>query len=100
MHKGYKCLDRSTGRIYLSRDVVFDEFVFPFATPGVIVDIPTLSEAITFPSSEPATSEHVRKYDLSYLATNPPCAVDFVLQVSAHVPVALLDHGIACDQRA
>jgi histone deacetylase 1/2 len=31
MHKGFKCLDISTGRIYISRDVVFDEAVFPFA---------------------------------------------------------------------
>jgi hypothetical protein len=30
MHKGFKCLDISTGRIYISRDVVFDEHVFPF----------------------------------------------------------------------
>lgn len=31
MHKGFKCLDPSTGRVYISRDVVFDERVFPFA---------------------------------------------------------------------
>jgi hypothetical protein len=31
MHKGFKCLDISTGRIYISRDVVFDEQNFPFA---------------------------------------------------------------------
>ena len=30
IHKGVKCLDVSTGRIYISRDVVFDESVFPF----------------------------------------------------------------------
>ncbi|XP_073351811.1 uncharacterized protein [Aegilops tauschii subsp. strangulata] len=30
MHKGVKCLDVSTGRVYISRDVVFDESVFPF----------------------------------------------------------------------
>jgi histone deacetylase 1/2 len=32
LHKGVKCLDISTGRIYISRDVVFDENVFPFAS--------------------------------------------------------------------
>jgi histone deacetylase 1/2 len=31
-HKGFKCLDTSTGRIYISRDVIFDESVFPFAS--------------------------------------------------------------------
>jgi hypothetical protein len=31
MHKGFKCLDVSTGRIYISRDVIFYEQVFPFA---------------------------------------------------------------------
>lgn len=30
LHKGYKCLDINTGRIYMSRDVVFDETIFPF----------------------------------------------------------------------
>jgi hypothetical protein len=32
IHKGYKCLDISTGRVYISRDIVFDETVFPFAS--------------------------------------------------------------------
>ena len=30
-HNGVKCLDVSTGRVYISRDAVFDETVFPFA---------------------------------------------------------------------
>nr|AAK02020.2 Putative gag-pol polyprotein [Oryza sativa]AAP52036.1 retrotransposon protein, putative, Ty1-copia subclass [Oryza sativa Japonica Group] len=31
LHKGFKCLDISTGRVYISRDVVFDEQIYPFA---------------------------------------------------------------------
>jgi hypothetical protein len=31
LHKGYKCLDISTGRVYISHDVIFDEAIFPFA---------------------------------------------------------------------
>jgi histone deacetylase 1/2 len=30
MHKGVKCLDVSTGRVYISRYMVFDESMFPF----------------------------------------------------------------------
>jgi histone deacetylase 1/2 len=32
LHKGYNCLDISTGRIYIFRDIVFDETIFPFAS--------------------------------------------------------------------
>jgi hypothetical protein len=31
LHKGFKCLDPSKGRVYISRDVVFHEHVFPFS---------------------------------------------------------------------
>lgn len=31
-HEGFKCLDPTEGQIYISRDVVFDEHVFPFAS--------------------------------------------------------------------
>jgi histone deacetylase 1/2 len=31
LHKGFKCLDPSEGRVYISRDVVFDEHIFPFS---------------------------------------------------------------------
>jgi hypothetical protein len=31
MHKGFKSLDTPTNRVYISRDVVFDEDTFPFS---------------------------------------------------------------------
>jgi histone deacetylase 1/2 len=31
LHKGYKCLHVPTNRVYISRDVVFDENLFPFS---------------------------------------------------------------------
>jgi hypothetical protein len=34
--KGYCCLHPLTGHIYTSRNVVFDEHIFPFATPHLL----------------------------------------------------------------
>lgn len=46
--------------------------MFPYSTPGVTIDVTTLEKAISFHSDEPVTSDCVRKYDLSYLATYTP----------------------------
>jgi hypothetical protein len=78
MHKGYNCLDRSSGCIYITRDVIFDENVFPFATPGVIVDVSQL-HPVSFPPTEPVVQNNdVRNYDISMLPVDPlgtfPCA--------------------------
>jgi hypothetical protein len=32
MHKGFKYLDISSSRIYISHDVIFDKSVFPFTS--------------------------------------------------------------------
>jgi hypothetical protein len=45
MHKGFKCLDISKGHIYISCDVLFDEYVFPFAElhSNAVLLLPTAS---------------------------------------------------------
>jgi hypothetical protein len=59
MHKGYKCLDHATGCIYISRDVVFNESLFPFASSS--------------PATEPvACNDHLRNYRVELMTTNVP----------------------------
>jgi hypothetical protein len=71
VHKGYKCLDRSTGRIYISRDVMFDEHLFPFASAPSASTNP--SSPTTIPDHElVAYNDHMRHYKLELLATDNP----------------------------
>ena len=88
MHKGYKCLDRTSGCIYISRDVVFDETFFPFAHTGPSPDISKITPPTSFPTHEPATeSAQNQNYDLSMLSTNPPGADVPSMQAPAAVDV-------------
>ena len=43
-HHCYQCLDRSSGRIYLSRHVLFDEQMFPFRETIAPLPAPTISD--------------------------------------------------------
>jgi hypothetical protein len=63
MHKGFKCLDLSTGRIYISRDIIFDENVFPFSklqpnvSPKLHLESSLLPQFLTNPSSPGGESD-------------------------------------------
>lgn len=71
MHKGYKCLDRTTGKIYISRDVIFDESRFPFASSSNCPTTCTSHDLVSFPQLEPEiTDDHLSRYDLSLLSHN------------------------------
>lgn len=50
-HKGYRCLVPS-GRIYISRDVLFDEANFPFASKS---SSPSTTSTVSHPSSFPSS---------------------------------------------
>jgi hypothetical protein len=51
IHKGFKCLDISGGRFYISRDVVLDKTVFPFAKLIPNADTCLHAENLLLPSS-------------------------------------------------
>jgi histone deacetylase 1/2 len=60
LHKGVKCLDVSTGRVYISRDVVFDENIFPFASLNPNAGRRLSEEILLLPPSVPSSDSHDR----------------------------------------
>jgi histone deacetylase 1/2 len=81
LHKGFKCLEPSTGRVYVSRDVVFDENIFHFASmhenagARLRQEVLLLPEHLRNPSQGEATSigpmitdEHANLDDVQVVA--------------------------------
>jgi hypothetical protein len=56
LHKGYKCLDITSDHVYVSRDIVFDESVFPFAQLHPMVGACYTSNAFLLPDPIPRAS--------------------------------------------
>jgi hypothetical protein len=65
LHKGFKCLDVKTGRVYISWDVVFDENVFPFtklhpnAGSRLAIEILLLPKHLSNPTGGELVDDHV-----------------------------------------
>jgi hypothetical protein len=73
-HKGYKCLDDTTGRVYISRDVVFDESIFHFVEQALEnpedpqdshhpVILPVLAKHIQYTENSHINSQHSGLFD-------------------------------------
>jgi hypothetical protein len=62
MNKGFKCLDISKGHIYISRDPIFDESVFPFASFHPTTGARYTSDVLLLPGDNEIES-----------ASRPPC---------------------------
>jgi hypothetical protein len=60
MHKGFKCLDVAEGRVYISRDVVFDETMSPFTKLNPNAGARLRAEILLLPpnSTPPTCSSH------------------------------------------
>jgi histone deacetylase 1/2 len=63
LHKGVKCLDVSTGRVYISRDVVFDENVFPFVALHPNAGTRLKQDILLLPSSTPLQEDDANFVD-------------------------------------
>jgi hypothetical protein len=85
-HLGFKCLDRSTGRIYISRDVVFDETIYPFSIDHSQNSQPT-EDLLLLP--DPARNSSMCN-DMD-CATNP---VPSIAVSGAGAPVDSSFHGV------
>lgn len=51
IHKRFKCLDPASGRVYISRDIVFDEQIFPFSKLHPNAGARLRSEILLLPQS-------------------------------------------------
>jgi transposase InsO family protein len=65
LHKGYKCLDVDSGRVYISRDVIFDEGVFPFSRspPHSPSSMPASTPVFHFSAPQLGTNSTNTNYD-------------------------------------
>jgi hypothetical protein len=79
-HKGYKCLDVSSGRVYISRDIVFDETVFPFSKLHPNDGAHLRSEISLLPSS---LVDPIMAWGIAMDATNVTMFTDCPMQACA-----------------
>ena len=78
IHKGFKCLDLSSGCVYISRDVVFDEDVFPFSKLHSNTGARLRSEILLLPPTllNPSTGAEQLIDHMSHTHTTDPTTED------------------------
>jgi hypothetical protein len=76
-HKGFKCLDVAEGRVYVSRDVIFDETIYPFSKLHSNAGAQLRNEILLLPS-------HPVDHSGICLPNNEPTLVDAPNPCSVH----------------
>lgn len=91
-HKGYRCMDIATGRIIISRHVVFDETNYPFAKTETVssssYDFLQYSTPITAPAVQITPAVHKPAGSHLPAGSAPPTAPAPVLVRPATAPPA------------
>ena len=78
LHKGYKCLHLPSGHVYISRDVLFNEDIFPFAKACSTTSQSLSSLNFTSFHLQPSTGLHaaaplsIGPFPSTYITQNPP----------------------------
>ena len=96
-HKGYKCLDLSTNRVYFARNVLFDETLFPFShlsaaphsvnTSSTHVPLPSIPQPISNspPNLEPHNTRSTSTPTASPSSTSIP-SLPYSTNVNMQIP--------------
>jgi hypothetical protein len=103
IHKGFKCLDVATGRVYISRDVVFDETVYPFTKLNPNAGARLRDEILLLPTHNQTLASGVHCADDScvdvhptHVFSNPACANKSPAELKRiHIQTRLLIHAVA-----
>jgi hypothetical protein len=93
LHNGYKCLDISTGRLYISRGVTFDESMFPFTQLRPNAGALLKAELLLLPSilRNPSIldQENELRHDYMYVYANFPLMIVCMILLLQEIRVAI-----------
>ncbi|KAM1608415.1 hypothetical protein EV1_020385 [Malus domestica] len=98
-HKGYRCLDPLTQRVYISRHVIFDESTFPFHHSH-----PLSPSASRFNTASPVVSSVDLQFTVPHSSrsctTSASLTVPPTAPIASHAPTAPTAHTAPIDSHA
>ena len=94
-HHGYRCISMTSGRLYISRDVIFSEMVYLFAAKSMdnsySIDLPQLEQSIlgSSPRNESLQLLTTEPLKSNQTSTNIPTAPPFNTESSLASPLII-----------